>query len=467
MVSVALFAVVMTLSVGTLLTLIDANRKAQSLKSVINNLNFGVDSITRNLRTGHTFYCDDDVSEMPEGTQECPDGASGITFTADTGALVGYQYTESAIERRIVDGGDDSGWISLTAPEVVIDDMLFYVTGASEDDNVQPTVTLSVRGTAGVNTDVDSSFNVQTTVAQRILTESTVGGGGGGGGGEGDGGGGGGGGGGSDPITGAEILIVAGGGGGGASGGGVGGGGGGAGGLLHLTDFTVTGDVTVTVGAGGAGGTAGSIESQNGSNSSISMSGYGTDTAIGGGRGGHGEHNGGSSDGGSGGSGGAGVYHGGGAKGTSGSGTSGQGSAAGMSTTGDASPGGGGKGSVGGAPSGGTQGGVGGTGYEFPSGSGTYYAGGGGGGARGGTGGAGGSGVGGAGSGSTHAASATANRGGGGGGAGAWPYNGGNGGAGVVVIRYAGAQAATGGSVSTAGGYTTHTFTSSGTFTPD
>jgi hypothetical protein len=43
---------------------------------------------------------------------------------------------------------------------------------------------------------------------------------------------------------------------------------------------------------------------------------------------------------------------------------------------------------------------------------------------------------------------------------------GGNGGSGIVIVRYYGAQKATGGSITSAGGYTVHTFTSSGTFTP-
>jgi hypothetical protein len=42
---------------------------------------------------------------------------------------------------------------------------------------------------------------------------------------------------------------------------------------------------------------------------------------------------------------------------------------------------------------------------------------------------------------------------------------GGNGGSGVVVVRYSGAQKGTGGTVTSAGGYTYHTFTTSGTFT--
>ena len=59
-----------------------------------------------------------------------------------------------------------------------------------------------------------------------------------------------------------------------------------------------------------------------------------------------------------------------------------------------------------------------------------------------------------------------ANTGSGGGGA-CWHNtpNGAAGGSGIVIVRYAGAPRASGGSVTQSGGFTIHTFTSSGTFT--
>ena len=55
------------------------------------------------------------------------------------------------------------------------------------------------------------------------------------------------------------------------------------------------------------------------------------------------------------------------------------------------------------------------------------------------------------------------NIGGGGGGDGT-QVKGGNGGKGIVIVRYSGSQAATGGTVTTSPGYTIHTFTGDGTF---
>ena len=168
-----------------------------------------------------------------------------------------------------------------------------------------------------------------------------------------------------------------------------------------------------------------------------------------------------------------------GANGTPGQGNKGGNGAPGPSG-GYGAGGGGGAGAVGANGGSDGRGGNGGAGLASPlSGTPVTYAGGGGGGGWGGaadsTGGSGGAGGGGAGSDGAPAPATgtdgTANRGGGGGGTGrglsANPTHGGSGGSGIVIIRYAGAQAAGGGVYSNPapGAYSIHTFTGSGTFT--
>jgi hypothetical protein len=58
-----------------------------------------------------------------------------------------------------------------------------------------------------------------------------------------------------------------------------------------------------------------------------------------------------------------------------------------------------------------------------------------------------------------------ANTGNGGGGGRGNGTAGKTGGSGVVIISYAGSQRGTGGNITTVGGFTIHTFTSSGTYT--
>jgi hypothetical protein len=256
-----------------------------------------------------------------------------------------------------------------------------------------------------------------------------------------------------------SYLVVAGGGGAGG-----GGGGGGAGGLLSSTAALTTGaSYTITVGAGGAGG-SGSAGST-GSNSLISS----IATANGGG---FGSQYGVGTTAGSGGSGGGGGGSGG-TPGAGNSGTSGQGSAGGNGAS-NASFGGGGGGGGGssavGSSASNVTGGAGGAGTSNSlSGAAVTYAGGGGGGggaaAGGGAGGAGGSGGGGAGN-VTNGNAGTINLGGGGGGGGTGVgAGGGAGGSGIVIISYAGSQRGSGGTITSSGGNTIHTFTTSGTYT--
>jgi len=247
-----------------------------------------------------------------------------------------------------------------------------------------------------------------------------------------------------------KALVVAGGGGGGSdsrTGAHYNGGGGGAGGLLYDASFTVTAQAyTITVGDGGDGSNSG-----DGSKGEDSV--FSTMTSIGGALGG-----GFANDGGDGGCGGGHGRDG----GVGGDGTSGQGYDA---TTYTNSSGGAGTGAtnnqlIGGA---GTSNSI--------TGSAVYYGGGGGGtGSSSGSGGAGGIGGGGAGVNARdnpgNAGDGTANTGGGGGGCGVG-YYGGDGGSGIVIISYITADFGncTGGTKTTDGSNTVHTFTSNGTFT--
>jgi len=239
------------------------------------------------------------------------------------------------------------------------------------------------------------------------------------------------------PVPTGDVLIVGGGGGSNK-------GGGGGGEYRYLTATPLTaGTYTVTVGSGGA---AALLSFNNGSNGNSSV--FGSTTAVGGGGGG-----GGSNNGSSGASGGGGAYN-----GTGGSATAGFAGGSGVT---NAAGGGGGSAAVGSAGVSNT-GGDGGTGTNSSiTGSSVGYAGGGGGGGSS----AGGTATQGGGIGRDLTGNpGTANTGGGAGGGG---ENSSSGGSGVVIVTYLTADlgTCTGGTKTTNGLYTVHTFTSSGTFT--
>jgi hypothetical protein len=257
-----------------------------------------------------------------------------------------------------------------------------------------------------------------------------------------------------------DYLMVAGGGAGGYQ---IGGGGGAGGYLANTTSVGLSIAFPIVIGAGGSAVQSSSIV--NGSDTTFNSL-----TAVGGGGGAYGFNNGVSGNSGGSGGGGAGSNATGGAGGSP---TSGQGFAGGAGAGSDNFGSGGAGGGA--AEAGNTDGGnsnsaggfYGGDGLNWQS-LGTYYAGGGAGGYWTGTGTRGVGGLGGGGdggsNGSTGLAGSTNTGGGGGGGS----YNGiigGSGGSGIVIIRYAGSQRGTGGTVTSAGGYTYHTFTSSATYT--
>ncbi len=66
-VSLGIFSVVAVIALGALVKIISANRKAQSLQSSLTNLNFAVESITRELRVGRAFHCDGAASPAGVG----------------------------------------------------------------------------------------------------------------------------------------------------------------------------------------------------------------------------------------------------------------------------------------------------------------------------------------------------------------------------------------------------------------
>jgi hypothetical protein len=248
----------------------------------------------------------------------------------------------------------------------------------------------------------------------------------------------------------ANVFLV--GGGGGAAGSGyVAGGGGGGGYTTNASPFLGVGNTfTISIGGGGGGSGYGGTASQGSSTTATGGGGFATNYSAAGGYGGNY-----STSGGPGGSGGGGGHY-----------------------SWRNPPGGG---------AGGSNGSNGGSNAEFTGGTGqgtttrafadaslTLYAGGGGGGGGnwdGGSGVGGAAGAGGGGAGSNAGGGGNAGSTNTGGGAGAPGGNNGgsttgpSGGSGIAIIRYLGSTKATGGSISSSGGYTYHTFTSGGTFT--
>jgi len=186
LVSLALLTIVVTMSVGTLLVLIDANSKQQGVQSVVTNMSFALDSMTRDIRTGYFYECKAISSQLTETSGyaigDCSTGASNFAFSESGSSLtdgmdsnrIAYRLNGTAIERRLGNPATDGiDWRPITAPEVTVNTLDFVVNDSnsySDNGNQRaPTVTIFISGTAGDIAGLDTSFNLQTTVTQQIL----------------------------------------------------------------------------------------------------------------------------------------------------------------------------------------------------------------------------------------------------------------------------------------------------------
>ena len=175
LVSVSLFSIVMLISTGAVFSIVEANKKTHSLKSVMTNLNFALESMMREIRVGRSYSCD--------GGGDCAiNGGTRFTFKAnrDINGSGGYDASDQmeyrfdvasgSITRQILGGGPNGNVapVRITASEITIESMKFYVLGTGSTDQKQPKVVITVQGYSGTGS-TRSDFNIQTTVSQRPI----------------------------------------------------------------------------------------------------------------------------------------------------------------------------------------------------------------------------------------------------------------------------------------------------------
>ncbi len=196
MVAVSLFTIVMLISMTTLVSIINADIKAQSLQSIIDNLNFALDDMSRTVRTGTTYHCTDGQSDTfplmgdPTVTQDCPgpygssylsvEGSNGnrtdpndqIVYRFAVAADCGSGFTGSCLMKSTQSGAVGS-FSPITSPEISIDSARFYVrgscplTGGSCSDAIQPRAIVIISAHVTLPHGGTTVLNLQTTMTQR------------------------------------------------------------------------------------------------------------------------------------------------------------------------------------------------------------------------------------------------------------------------------------------------------------
>jgi len=219
LVSLSLFTVVITITVGSLLVLINGNRELVSTQSVMDSLSFSLDSMTREIRTGRSYVCvsasgqnslvgtppeyspifpgsdrrffNDSLSDhdsIGNHSRDCVagrpsdstgnlhgvsviEGGSSVTGTGSTRILYYYRAgsgaTPGTIMRRVGNGTAQP----IFSSDIDVTEANFYVTDSQSlnagGNERQPTVTILL--TATDITNPAQSISLQTTITQREL----------------------------------------------------------------------------------------------------------------------------------------------------------------------------------------------------------------------------------------------------------------------------------------------------------
>ncbi|MEI8337735.1 MAG: type II secretion system protein [bacterium] len=160
MVSVGIFAIVILVSMTAVLSIIDANKKAQALNDVINNMNFSVESMVRDLRTGYN-YCSTGCTSNPQN--------SVTFFSTISNAPVTYSWSANTSNSnfktiyKTINGSTQS----LTSNNINVGRFDLYITDPTAG-NGQPIIRMILQATGKVGKQ-STEFDLQTLISQRRL----------------------------------------------------------------------------------------------------------------------------------------------------------------------------------------------------------------------------------------------------------------------------------------------------------
>ncbi len=169
LVAVALFTLIATFALGAVLSIFDANRRAKSMKTVVDNLNFSIEDMARTIKFGGEYYCG--FSSNQGAKNDCPIGSSGgassISVTFEGRRIIYSWPGNNSPIRKYTDSS--TIYTEITSPETRIEYVRFYVMGSTSGDSVQPRVLAIIKGYVGNKPTSQSIFSIQTLMSQRKL----------------------------------------------------------------------------------------------------------------------------------------------------------------------------------------------------------------------------------------------------------------------------------------------------------
>ncbi len=188
-VSLGIFTVVALIAIGAFLKITDANKKSQSLKTAINNLNFALESMSREMRVGANYYCADSIgggissiTALSSCTKTNSDWLIAFNSSKKSGSIpnqcnliYAYRYVlssqtiekaeQTACTSTIGNSNGNDNFSALISPDVKITNSILKVDISL---TTKPKAFLWLKGYVGVRERERTAFELQTSVSQRI-----------------------------------------------------------------------------------------------------------------------------------------------------------------------------------------------------------------------------------------------------------------------------------------------------------
>ena len=180
-ISLAIFTVVALVAVGALTKIMDANRKAINLKTSINNLNFALESMTREMRVGSNYRCGESVNNMISGPNaQCGIDIGNWVISFDSTKTdpnspnchlrYTYMYNSSDLSLEKDEQTSCADTVGANFHPIVSANSVKIKSSHINVNNymTQPKIFLYLSGETGVKKKDITDFSLQTTISQRL-----------------------------------------------------------------------------------------------------------------------------------------------------------------------------------------------------------------------------------------------------------------------------------------------------------
>ncbi len=177
MVAVSVFAIVITVGIGSLMTVNKGYRQSQLQRSAIDNISFAMESMTREIRIGDSYTIG---SSLDFNTEHENNSGSEFTFLSfdisDDGEIVEIDDT---VSYSLYQNNNNQGVIrmkignleqDLTSPNVDVTDLNFILEEKDGGQDKQPYLTIHITAKA-LRGGQESEIVMQTGVSQRKVNK--------------------------------------------------------------------------------------------------------------------------------------------------------------------------------------------------------------------------------------------------------------------------------------------------------